>query len=206
LLQDSLATFERDKDLRFRIVGFSDCIGPEQDNLKLRQERANAVFRLLGKSAQSRVVSLGPAQPGTFVPGTDNSTITGRARNRSVVIEFWRDSEAKKPTGLPPLPESVKKRIEAEAEGPMEIERRRREGEKKRYEPVPVPKGQSLKDQVRARLRAEGIPDIAIEQIFKTATAAGPVAAKAAVNGMAISEAAKEFVKARLKDIYSWSW
>jgi len=150
LLKDSLATFERDKGLRFRIVGFSDCIGLEKGNLKLRQERAKEVFRLLGKSARSRVVSVGPAQPGTFVPGTDNGTIEGRARNRSVVIEFWRDIEAEKLTepALPAprpspridtrLPESVKKRIEAEVEGPMETERRRREAEKKRWEPVPA--------------------------------------------------------------------
>jgi outer membrane protein OmpA-like peptidoglycan-associated protein len=214
LLKDSLATFERDKGLRFRIVGYTDCIGLEKGNRKLRQDRAKEVFRLLGSSARSRVVSVGPAQPGTFVPGTDNGTLEGRARNRSVVIEFWRDSEAEKsteqPAPSPPpwspwqLPESVKKRMEKEAEGPMETERRRRDAEKKRWAPVPAPRRKSLKDQVRERLRAEGVPDWAIDQLFKTAAPAGRLAANVALNRMKISDAARQFVRERLQEIYSW--
>lgn len=86
LFKDWLNRFETDKSLFFRIVGYSDCVGFERNNL-LRRGRARNVFRLLGSNARSRVTAVIAAPPRTYL--TDNSTIAARANNRSVVIEFF---------------------------------------------------------------------------------------------------------------------
>ena len=88
--KDMLARFEADKSLVFRIVGYSDCVGFEKNNTFLRKGRARNVFKLMGASARSRVISVGAAPPKTYL--TDNSTIAARADNRSVVIEFFVNS------------------------------------------------------------------------------------------------------------------
>ncbi len=82
-----LTQFETNTSLLFRIVGYSDCVGFEKNNLPLRKGRARNVFRLLGPSARSRVMAVTAAPPNTFL--TDNSTIAARANNRAVVIEFF---------------------------------------------------------------------------------------------------------------------
>ncbi len=87
LLEDHLNRFETDKSLFFRIVGYSDCVDVERRNLFLRKGRAQNVFRLLGKSARSRVITVIAAPPETYL--TENSTVAGRANNRAVVIEFF---------------------------------------------------------------------------------------------------------------------
>jgi hypothetical protein len=87
LLKDHLNRFETDKSLFFRIVGYSDCVDVERKNLFLRKGRAQNVFRLLGKSARSRVMAVIAAPPQTYL--TENSTVATRANNRSVVIEFF---------------------------------------------------------------------------------------------------------------------
>ncbi|HET9832257.1 MAG TPA: hypothetical protein VFP91_11125, partial [Vicinamibacterales bacterium] len=89
LLRQWLATFESNPSYRLRILGYSDCVGPENNNVSLRAGRAERVYALLGKGAQSRVTFKGPASPGTYV--ADNATLEGRARNRSVVIEFQQE-------------------------------------------------------------------------------------------------------------------
>jgi hypothetical protein len=81
------AFFEVNKSLLFRIVGYTDCIGPETKNAPLRKGRAVNVFNLLGPSARSRVMETKAAPAHTFL--TDNTTVAGRANNRSVVIEFF---------------------------------------------------------------------------------------------------------------------
>ena len=90
--KDMLAKFEADKSLVFRIVGYSDCVGFERHNTFLRKGRARNVFMLMGASARSRVISVGAAPPKTYL--TDNSTITARADNRSVVIEVSVNTSA----------------------------------------------------------------------------------------------------------------
>ena len=90
LLKDSLALFESDKSLTFRILGYSDCVGPERNNLFLRKGRARNVFNLFRSSARSRVMAVGPAPAGIYL--TDNSTVTARARSRAVVIEIFVNS------------------------------------------------------------------------------------------------------------------
>ncbi|MCI0591320.1 MAG: hypothetical protein L0Y67_06940 [Gammaproteobacteria bacterium] len=85
--RDWLNRFETDKSLLFRIVGYSDCVGIESNNLHLRKGRAQNVFKLLGGNARARVIAVIAAPLRTFL--TDNSTIAARANNRSVVIEFF---------------------------------------------------------------------------------------------------------------------
>jgi len=87
LFKDWLNRFETDKSLTFRIVGYSDCIGIEKNNLFLRNGRARNVFQLLGNSARSRVLAVSAAPPGTYL--TDNSTVAARANSRAVVIEIF---------------------------------------------------------------------------------------------------------------------
>src|SRR6185436_2770908 len=90
LLKDSLALFESDKSLTFRILGYSDCVGPERNNIFLRRGRARNVLNLFGSSARSRVMASGPAPIGIYL--TDNSTVAARARSRAVVIEVFVNS------------------------------------------------------------------------------------------------------------------
>ncbi len=85
--KNMLSQFETNTSLLFRIVGYSDCVGFEKNNLPLRKGRARNVFNLLGASARARVMTVTAAPPQTFL--TDNSTIVARANNRSVVIEFF---------------------------------------------------------------------------------------------------------------------
>jgi hypothetical protein len=86
LLKDWLTRFETDNSLLFRIVGYSDCVGPERGNLFLRTGRAQNVFNLMGPRARKRVMTVAAAPDGTYL--TDNSTVAGRASNRAVVIEI----------------------------------------------------------------------------------------------------------------------
>jgi len=71
-----------------KIHGFSDCIGPggARYHMWLRSERAHRVRDLLGPVARGKVKFVGPA-PLTSSNGP-NSDRAGRARNRSVLIEF----------------------------------------------------------------------------------------------------------------------
>jgi hypothetical protein len=87
LFKDSLTRFETDTSLAFRIVGYSDCVGVENNNLFLRNGRARNIFNLLGTSARSRVLAVTVAPQGTYL--TDNSTIAARASTRAVVIEIF---------------------------------------------------------------------------------------------------------------------
>lgn len=89
LLKTWLNTFETNPDYRLRIIGYSDCVGEKKNNKFLREGRAKNIYEMLGQGARSRVLSVGSALLGTFVPGTNNSTVEGRAKNRGVIIEFY---------------------------------------------------------------------------------------------------------------------
>ena len=78
---------------KIQIVGYSDCAGPEKNNLPLRSQRAQQVLGLLDallgkdprwKALRSRTV-VEPAPTGSYV--ANNTTVEGRARNRGVVIK-----------------------------------------------------------------------------------------------------------------------
>ena len=87
VLSAQLTRFETDKTLAFQIVGYSDCVGNEKNNLFLRLGRARNVFKLLGSDARKRAFSVKASTPHTYL--VDNSTVIGRAQNRAVVIEIF---------------------------------------------------------------------------------------------------------------------
>lgn len=94
-----------------RIRGFSDCIGPggARYHTWLRRERALRIHNLLGPVARAKVKFVGPAPLDAFNgPNTDR---TGRARNRSVLIEY--DSKITfepEPITAPPCHEQLMRR------------------------------------------------------------------------------------------------
>jgi len=89
LLLSWLNRFETDESYRLSIIGFSDCFGPTGINTYLRQHRAQNVESLLGPSARSRVSFRGMQALGQFL--APNDSVSNRARNRSVVIEFQQE-------------------------------------------------------------------------------------------------------------------
>jgi hypothetical protein len=90
LLMAQLHRFETDKTLQFMILGYSDSVGTERNNVFLRTGRARNVFRMLGPSARSRAVVVKPATLNEYF--TENSTVASRAQNRSVVIHILASS------------------------------------------------------------------------------------------------------------------
>ncbi|MBF2065985.1 MAG: DUF4157 domain-containing protein [Calothrix sp. C42_A2020_038] len=88
LLQSWFSTFESNDSYRLRIIGYSDCVGAEH-NTSLRHNRAEHVERLLGSRARSRVTFRGMADLSNYV--TNNTSVTNRAKNRGVVIEFYQE-------------------------------------------------------------------------------------------------------------------
>jgi hypothetical protein len=87
LLKDWLSRFENDAAYKLEIIGYSDCVGREKDNLELRRGRAEAIFKLLKPGVQARVIDKPRAAPaGTYL--SENFTFLGRAKNRAVIIKF----------------------------------------------------------------------------------------------------------------------
>jgi len=85
-----------DPTMRMRVLGFSDCVGDERDNLFLRKGRATRLMalleRMVGKPSfdalRSRIVAVDAAPIGDFLGSND--TVEGRAVNRGVLFEFQR--------------------------------------------------------------------------------------------------------------------
>jgi outer membrane protein OmpA-like peptidoglycan-associated protein len=74
------------QSLPYALLGFTDCVGEERNNQKLRAGRANAVAALLPKTArQASVIGAAPAAD-FLMPG--NSTRSERALNRAVLIRL----------------------------------------------------------------------------------------------------------------------
>jgi hypothetical protein len=91
-----LSSFDKASIGGLEIVGFNDCVGWESRNLQLRQQRAQAVARLLpGISASAAPFGEYPVA---------NSSERGRALNRSVII---------KPKIKPPPPPPPPRKQEA---------------------------------------------------------------------------------------------
>jgi outer membrane protein OmpA-like peptidoglycan-associated protein len=90
--------------IEIRISGYSDCIGPGdvRYQTQLRRERALRVLNLLGPVARKKVKFVGAAPLGAFfAPNTDRA---GRARNRSVLIEYRREITFEPRPVPPPRP------------------------------------------------------------------------------------------------------
>jgi Domain of unknown function (DUF4157)/Bacterial toxin 44 len=82
-------TFERDDSYRLEIIGYTDCVGNERNNARLRQGRAQNIYNLMSTTAQSRVVSTTAAATGDYI--YNNSSQVGRAFNRGVIIRLYQE-------------------------------------------------------------------------------------------------------------------
>jgi hypothetical protein len=88
-----LDTARSNPTMRMRVLGFSDCVGDERDNLFLRKGRATRLVALLermaGKAAfdalRPRIVAVEAAPIGDFLE--KNDSVEGRAVNRGVLVE-----------------------------------------------------------------------------------------------------------------------
>lgn len=81
-------------DVQLEVTGYTDNVGNAQKNLKLSQERANAVKAYLVRNgvASGRINTKGA---GADSPIADNSTAEGRAKNRRVEVRYTVKEEQK---------------------------------------------------------------------------------------------------------------
>lgn len=97
--QKDLAEFARIlneyNDTKLRVIGYTDSEGAKEHNLKLSDDRANAVTSYLSEAGvlRSRMVSEGK---GEADPVASNATAEGRAKNRRVEIHIEADDDLKK--------------------------------------------------------------------------------------------------------------
>jgi Lysine-specific metallo-endopeptidase len=105
LLLQMIVDFERDQDRVLTILGLDDCVGAVGARQRLREARAEEIFKLLGPSARTRVRFVGAADANLF--HSDNRSSGGRALNRGVLIGLNQnlDFQAEKIEGKvsPPL-------------------------------------------------------------------------------------------------------
>lgn len=87
---DALATRIKNdgktKNLYVEIQGHTDSLGSEKFNLKLGQERAEAVMRYLNMQHGIPLSVMNVISYGEYKPVDDNKTAAGRAKNRRVTI------------------------------------------------------------------------------------------------------------------------
>ena len=72
------------------VLGFSDCIGTEQNNQGLRRRRADAVVKAMPAEAQAKVSSIFKGWWGILTYLFPNDTAENRARNRMVLVALMR--------------------------------------------------------------------------------------------------------------------
>jgi outer membrane protein OmpA-like peptidoglycan-associated protein len=83
-----------DPNTHVAVLGFSDCIGTEQNNQNLRDRRADAVVKAMPTEARAKVGAL-KGWAGSLTYLFPNDTAENRARNRMVVVGLlraWGDS------------------------------------------------------------------------------------------------------------------
>ncbi len=87
---DALATRIKNdgktKNLYVEIQGHTDSLGSEKFNLKLGQERAEAVMRYMNMQQGIPLSVMNVISYGEYKPVDDNKTAAGRAKNRRVTI------------------------------------------------------------------------------------------------------------------------
>ena len=91
-LSDFAKTLNKYQDTDVRIEGHADATGPEDHNLKLSKQRADAVGNYLGSLGvkTSRIDEMGY---GETQPIADNSTENGRQKNRRVDIAVFANQK-----------------------------------------------------------------------------------------------------------------
>ena len=214
LLNDWLARFENDPTYRLRILGYSDCIGLEKHNQPLRTNRAKRVHLLLGPKARKRVISVDAAAAGTYVPGTDNSTVEGRAKNRGVVVEFWQEPKpGSQGTTDKPKPGGGGKPIDWTppdwiTEG--SVIAKRPPGSPQPLPPGPGPaptkKGSSVRDKLRDKgrdvLRSVRVPEWARDSILDAAEKGAWSAVDAGLQAADVTGSAKDAAIGTMKELF----
>lgn len=80
------ALFAGNDAYQIQIVGYSDCVGNEMNNTRLRQARAQNFENILSPEAKNRVTFRGMAGLGNYIYA--NNSVENRAKNRGVIIRF----------------------------------------------------------------------------------------------------------------------
>jgi outer membrane protein OmpA-like peptidoglycan-associated protein len=86
VLDEVVAVLRRHPDWRIRIEGHTDNVGSEADNLRLSQQRAEAVRTEVARRLGDDGRRLEVAGYGASRPRESNTTLSGRARNRRVEL------------------------------------------------------------------------------------------------------------------------
>jgi outer membrane protein OmpA-like peptidoglycan-associated protein len=94
-LNELVDFMKRKKNIRIEIAGHTDSTGEEEDNMKLSQRRADRVKQYLVKKGidANRIEAKGY---GENQPVADNSTKTGRQKNRRTEVRIIGKGEIKK--------------------------------------------------------------------------------------------------------------
>ncbi len=79
-----------DPTTQVAVLGYSDCIGTEQNNQSLRDRRADAVVKAMPAEAQAKVSPIFRGWWGSLTYLFPNDTAENRARNRMVLIALMR--------------------------------------------------------------------------------------------------------------------
>jgi outer membrane protein OmpA-like peptidoglycan-associated protein len=86
VLEEVAGVLRRHPDWRLRVEGHTDNVGDDGDNLKLSQQRADAVRAELLRRLGSAGTQISAAGFGEARPRESNDTLSGRARNRRVEL------------------------------------------------------------------------------------------------------------------------
>ena len=89
LLKEWIEKFEAATPDEILIIGFSDCVGEENNNEALRRSRAVEVAKLFGPKARAKA-RIFSGKMGRYV-ADGNRTSTSRAINRGVLIQWKRE-------------------------------------------------------------------------------------------------------------------
>ena len=79
-----------DPTTQVAVLGYSDCIGTEQNNRGLRNRRADAVIKAMPAEAQAKVSPIFKGWWGSLTYLFPNDTAQNRARNRMVLVALKR--------------------------------------------------------------------------------------------------------------------
>lgn len=85
-LGEVVRLLQADPALRLHVVGHTDSVGSPESNLKLSQERAEAVLQALVRQHGIAADRLRPFGNGPFAPVASNDEEEGRAKNRRVEL------------------------------------------------------------------------------------------------------------------------
>lgn len=85
-LGEVVRLLQADPGLRLHVVGHTDSVGSPESNLKLSQERAEAVLKALVRQHGIAADRLRPFGNGPFAPVASNEEEEGRAKNRRVEL------------------------------------------------------------------------------------------------------------------------